>query len=88
MIEKNDIFGFGKIIDKLPLQKLTAMMTYCILIVIIVFTAMGAMYLNKEKPEDFPVAWDMRAACLLCAILLFWGMFNQLYKKSSRGLFL
>lgn len=77
-----DLVGFGKIIDKLNLQKLNTTMTYCIISAILILSFFGAMYKFRSNLNDFPNLWDMRLACISSIVIIIYGLFD--YRKKRR----
>lgn len=83
--EIKDVFGIGKITEavfhKLPLNKLSARMAYCMCgaLILLVVTTYLAVY--GTKIPDFPTAGDIRASYIVCVIILFVGMWDILFKK-------
>lgn len=76
-----DIFGFGKIVEKIPLQKINALMAFCLTGVIIFLSAAIYLYLNKEPSAEFPTDWDMRILFIICFIIVFIAIINYIKGK-------
>ncbi|MDU0331956.1 hypothetical protein ACTNDP_22145 [Paenibacillus barengoltzii] len=73
-----DLFGLGKLMDKLPLTKLTARMTYSVVFSVILLGVTAFMYFRKSEPADFPTAWDVRGIIFLVVIVFFVGIWDKL----------
>ncbi|AWP28694.1 hypothetical protein [Paenibacillus sp. Cedars] len=74
---------FGKILDRLPMSKLTAKMSYCIIfaVMLIIFTLI--MSSIKTSPTDFPTSWDMRGIIAIFCIIFFVGIWDRIKGSKS-----
>ncbi|OCT10692.1 hypothetical protein A8709_22920 [Paenibacillus pectinilyticus] len=70
----NDLFGFGKMMDKLPLNKLSARMAYCMFfdLVLLFFTLI--LRVTNTTMNEFPNAWDFRLIVLTTIVVFFVGL--------------
>lgn len=80
-LNANDVFGFGKIVEKIPSQKLNGMNAACIISSIIILSFAGIMYLFKENTDSFPTNWDMRFMVITAVIIHFIGIINYIKRK-------
>lgn len=76
-----DIFGFGKMYEKIPLQKINALMAFALAFVLILFTFYGVLFIRKTKADEFPTTWDMRGISAVAIIIVFICIFNYVRKK-------
>ncbi|MGG1551930.1 hypothetical protein [Paenibacillus ferrarius] len=72
--KSSDLFGFGKLIDKLPLHKLSARMAYCLFFNLILLLFVLVLRATNAKINEFPNAWDLRAIVLVTVIVFFVGL--------------
>ncbi|MGG1514507.1 hypothetical protein ABE504_03770 [Paenibacillus oryzisoli] len=72
--KSGDLFGFGKLIDKLPLHKLSARMAYCLFFNLILLLFVLVLRATNAKINEFPNAWDLRAIVLVTVIVFFVGL--------------
>jgi hypothetical protein len=70
----SDLFGFGKMMDKLPLHKLSARMAYCMFFDLVLLFFCLILRATGTKLNDFPNAWDFRLIVLTTIIVFFVGL--------------
>lgn len=76
-----DIFGFGKMYEKIPLQKINALMAFALAAVLIIFTFFGVLFLRRSNHNDFPTDWDMRAITAVAIIIIAVCIINYIKKN-------
>lgn len=70
----NDLFGFGKMMDKLPLYKLSARMAYCMFFDLVLLFFVLILRATDTKMNDFPNAWDFRFIVFTTIVVFFVGL--------------
>lgn len=76
-----DVLGFGKIIEKIPLQKINALMSLGLTFVIVLYSFIGYLYLNKKNINGFPNDWDMRVFTVAGIIIIAVCIHNYIKKN-------
>ncbi|NQX70452.1 hypothetical protein HQN90_30360 [Paenibacillus alba] len=75
----SDILGFGKMMDKLPLYKLSARMAYCMFFDLVLLLFVLVLRASGTQMNDFPNAWDFRFI-VITTILVFWVGLSDVWK--------
>jgi hypothetical protein len=70
----SDLFGFGKMMDKLPLYKLSARMAYCMFFDLVLFLFVLVLHVTGTQMNDFPNAWDFRFIVITTIVVFFVGL--------------
>lgn len=70
----SDVFGFGKMLDKLPLHKLSARMAYCMFFDLVLLLFVLVLRASGTKVNDFPNAWDIRFIVITTIVVFFVGL--------------
>ncbi|MDR6553091.1 hypothetical protein [Paenibacillus qinlingensis] len=70
----SDLFGFGKMMDKLPLHKLSARMAYCMFFDLVLLFFILILRVTDTKVNEFPNAWDFRLIVLTTIVVFFVGL--------------
>ncbi|GFZ81629.1 hypothetical protein GCM10008018_29140 [Paenibacillus marchantiophytorum] len=70
----SDIFGFGKLLDKLPLHKLSARMAYCMFFDLVILLFVLVLRSSGTQMNDFPNAWDLRFIMLTTVLIFLVGL--------------
>ena len=78
----SDWFGIGRMFEKLPLQKLSARMAYCMGfdLILLVFTLI--LRVTGKQMLDFPNAWDFRFIIFTSIVVFFVGV-SDMFKKAK-----
>ncbi|MNI00359.1 hypothetical protein D3C73_531570 [compost metagenome] len=76
----SDWFGFGKMFEKLPLQKLSARMAYCMGFDLILLVFILILRVTGQQLLDFPNAWDFRFIVFTSIVVFFVGI-SDMFKK-------
>lgn len=77
----SDLFGFGKIMDKLPLYKLSARMAYCMFFDLVLLFFVLILRATGTKVNDFPNAWDVRIIVFVTIVIFFVGICDLIVRK-------
>jgi uncharacterized integral membrane protein len=77
----NDLFGFGKMMDKLPLHKLSARMAYCMFFDLLLLFFVLILRATDTKMNEFPNAWDFRLIVLTTIVVFFVGLCDLMKLK-------
>ncbi|OAS21879.1 hypothetical protein [Paenibacillus oryzisoli] len=77
----SDLFGFGKMMDKLPLHKLSARMAYCMFFDLLLLFFVLILRATDTKMNDFPNAWDFRLIVLTTIVVFFVGLCDMMKMK-------
>lgn len=78
-----DVLGFGKMMDKLPLHKLTARMAYCMYFDLLLLFFVLVLRASDTKVNDFPNAWDFRFIVITSVVVFFVGL-SDLWKNRKK----
>ncbi|TXK85623.1 hypothetical protein [Paenibacillus sp. N3.4] len=70
----SDIFGFGKMMDKLPLYKLSARMAYCMFFDLVLLLFVLVLRVSDTQVNDFPNPWDFRFIVMTTIVVFFVGL--------------
>lgn len=70
----SDIFGLAKMMDKLPLHKLSARMAYCMFFDLALFLFVLVLRVSGTQMNDFPNAWDFRFIVITTIVVFFVGL--------------
>ncbi|SDN24869.1 hypothetical protein SAMN04487897_102274 [Paenibacillus sp. yr247] len=70
----SDVLGFGKMIDKLPLYKLSARMAYCMFFDLLLLIFVLVLRASGTQMNDFPNAWDLRFIVITTIVVFFVGL--------------
>ncbi|NEW08290.1 hypothetical protein GK047_20005 [Paenibacillus sp. SYP-B3998] len=73
-VKRSDLFGFGKILDKLPLYKLSARMAYCMFFDLILLLFVLILRASGTQVNEFPNAWDFRFILVTTIVVFFVGL--------------
>ncbi|KRE83818.1 hypothetical protein ASG89_11920 [Paenibacillus sp. Soil766] len=78
----SDLFGFGKMMDKLPLHKLSARMAYCMFFDLVLLFFVLILRATDTTMNEFPNAWDFRLIVLTTIVIFFVGLCDLMkFKK-------
>jgi|GEM_PF-6092155 len=70
----SDLFGFGKLMEMLPLQKLSARMAYCMYFDLVLLLFILILRASGTRLNDFPNAWDLRFIVVMSIVIFFVGL--------------
>ncbi|MBP1962321.1 hypothetical protein J2Z65_001520 [Paenibacillus aceris] len=70
----SDIFGFGRMMDKLPLHKLSARMAYCMFFDLMLLLFVIILRISGTQVNEFPNAWDFRFIVMTTIVVIFIGL--------------
>lgn len=71
-----DTLGWGRMMDKLPLHKLTARMAYCMYFDLVLLFFVLVLDISETHLNDFPNAWDIRFIVITSVVVFFVGLFD------------
>ncbi|WNR43521.1 hypothetical protein [Paenibacillus roseipurpureus] len=77
----SDLFGIGKMMDKLPLYKLSARMAYCMFFDLVLLFFVLFLRAMGMRVNDFPNAWDVRVIVFVTIVVFFVGISDVMAKK-------
>ncbi|NOU64217.1 hypothetical protein GC096_09280 [Paenibacillus sp. LMG 31461] len=80
----NDLFGFGKMMDKLPLHKLSARMAYCMFFDLLLLFFVLILRATDTKMNEFPNAWDFRLIVLTTIVVFFVGLCDLMGFRNNK----
>ncbi|MFD0692681.1 hypothetical protein ACFQZT_01105 [Paenibacillus sp. GCM10027628] len=70
----SDLFGFEKMMEKLPLQKLSARMAYCMFFDLALLLFVLVLRASGTQVNQFPNAWDFRFIIVMTIVVFFVGL--------------
>jgi hypothetical protein len=74
-------WGIDKLVNKLPLHKLSAKMAYCLVFNILLLLLMLILTWTGKQIDTFPNAWDCRFILLTTIVVFFIGI-SDLFRPS------
>ena len=81
--KSTDLFGFGRMMDKLPLHKLSARMAYCMFFDLLLLLFVIILRVTGTKVNEFPNAWDFRFIVMTTIIVFFIGLCDLMGLKKK-----
>lgn len=78
IITITDLFGLGKFIEKLNLQKLPNRMTYCLVGTTLILILVSALFFSGIRIDGFPNEWDFRGLIALAIIIFLVGIWDYI----------
>jgi hypothetical protein len=72
--KSSDLFGFGRMMDKLPLHKLSARMAYCMFFDLLLLLFVIILRITGTQVNEFPNAWDFRFIVMTTIVVFFIGL--------------
>ncbi|MBD0382594.1 hypothetical protein [Paenibacillus sedimenti] len=69
-----EMFEFSKFMDKLPLQKLSARMAYCMFFDMVLLSFVLVLRALGIQVNEFPNSWDFRFIVVMTIVVFFVGL--------------
>jgi hypothetical protein len=75
-------FGIDRLLNKLPLHKLSARMAYCLFFNVLLLFFVVVLTLTDKHIDTFPNAWDFRCIIFMTIVVFFVGI-SDLFRDNS-----